>query len=236
MKQIRAVLKEKIVRTETTQSFRFVPAEKVVFMPGQFLQVIFDPQEANNKELNKYLSFSSSPHKEYIEVTKRLSESQFSQKLKGLNPGDEVLLEAPMGNCVFKDEYKEIGFLIGGIGITPVISIIEYIMERKIDTDVVLFYSNRTPEEAAFKKELDSWRSINKNIKIIFTVTDRQPEDAAYIFGRINADLLGQERWRLKERVLFIFGPPKMVGAMNNLCLELGCSKESLKIENFIGY
>lgn len=236
MKEIRTVLKERIARTQATQSFRFIPDERISFLPGQFLQVIFDPRDTNNKELNKYLSFSSSPAREYIEVTKRLSQSQFSQKLKSLNLGDEVLLKAPMGNCVFKDEYKKIGFLIGGIGITPVISIIEYITDKKLDTDVVLFYSNRTPEEIAFKKELNYWRSTNKNIKVIFTVTDCKPKDPVCIFGRINADLLRQENWNLGERILFIFGPPKMVEAMSNLCLELGCRKEGLRIENFIGY
>ncbi|MDI6606466.1 MAG: FAD-dependent oxidoreductase, partial [Candidatus Omnitrophota bacterium] len=189
-----------------------------------------------NKELNKYLSFSSSPAREYIEVTKRLSQSQFSQKLKGLNPGDQVLLKAPMGSCVFKEEYKKIGFLIGGIGITPVISIIEHIVDKELDTDLVLFYSNRTPEEIAFKKELDYWRGVNKNIKLIFTVTDYQSKDPAYIFGRINADLLRQQNWNMVERILFIFGPPKMVGAMSDLCLALGCSKENLRAESFIGY
>jgi glycine betaine catabolism B len=236
MKELRAVLKERIVRTRTTESFRFVPDQKLAFMPGQFLQVIFDPRDTNNKELNKYLSFSSSPAREYIEVTKRLSQSRFSQKLKGLNPGGEVLLKAPMGSCVFKEEYKKIGFLIGGIGITPVISIIEHIMDKKPDTDVVLFYSNRTPEEAAFKKELDYWRGVNKNIKVIFTVTDCRPKDPEYIFGRINADLLKRQNWNLGERVIFIFGPPKMTGAMSDLCLELGCNRENLKTESFIGY
>ena len=82
--------------------------------------------------MNKYLSFSSSPTNDYIEVTKRLSDSVFSQKLKALKPSDEVLLKGPSGNCVLKEEYKKIGFLIGGIGITPVISMIEYIVDKKL--------------------------------------------------------------------------------------------------------
>ncbi|MBC8436314.1 MAG: FAD-dependent oxidoreductase [Candidatus Omnitrophica bacterium] len=236
MKEIRAILKERITRTRTTQSFRFIPSEKVSFVPGQFLQLIFDPADKNNKELNKYLSFSASPAKEYIEVTKRLSQSPFSQKLSGLKTGDELILKAPIGNCVFKDEYKRIGFLIGGIGITPVISIIEYIMDKKLDTDVVLFYSNRTPDDIAFKKELDYWQSVNKNIKVIFTVTDCKPDDPACRFGRIDADLVKQECWDIKERALFIFGPPKMVEAMKGLCLGLGCRQEDLRTESFIGY
>lgn len=236
MKDIRVRLKETIERTPTVTSFRFIPEEKIDFVPGQFLQVIFDETNKANKDLNKYLSFSSSPAKDYIEVTKRLSDSAFSQRLKGMLPGDSVLLKAPLGNCVFKPEYKKIGFLIGGIGITPVISIIGYIVEKKLGTDVILFYSNKTEEEIAFKKELDLWKTNNRNIKIFYAVTDCQPKDPSCVFGRIDKDLVAANAPDLKERTIFIFGPPKMVEVMNNLCLELGCNKENVKIENFIGY
>jgi len=227
---------EKIKRTQNTESFRVKLSEQLNFSPGQFLQVIFDKDNLNNKELNKYLSFSSSPAKYYIEFTKKLSESAFSQKLKTLETGSEVLIKAPMGNCVFNEEYKKISFLIGGIGITPVISIIEYIVDKKLDTDVVLLYSNRTVEDIAFRKELDSWQKINKNVKVVYMVTDCEPKDSKCIFGAINKSVIQEKISDLKERVCFIFGPPKMVDAMKNLSIEAGCAKENTKTENFIGY
>jgi ferredoxin-NADP reductase len=36
--------------------------------------------------------------------------------------------------------------------------------------------------------------------------------------------------------MFFIFGPPRMVEAMNQLCLGLGCDKNNVKVENFAGY
>lgn len=233
IKILKAKSTGRIKRTSSVESFRFLPQENVDFAPGQFLQVIFDE---NNKEVNKYLSFSSSPTKEYIEVTKRLSDSEFSKKLNNLKEGEEVLLKVSLGNCVFKDDYKKIAFLVGGIGITPVISIMEYIAEKKLNTDVVLFYSNKTEEDIAFKKELDNWQRSSNNINIIYTLTDCQPKDKNCLSGRINKDLLMEKVKDLDERVLFIFGPPRMVEAMKNLCLDLGCKKEDLKTESFIGY
>ncbi len=174
--------------------------------------------------------------KEYLEVTKRLSESKFSQNLRNLKTDDEVLLKAPLGECVFKGQNKKIAFLIGGIGITPVISIIEYIIDRKLNTDILLVYSSRTEEDIAFKKELDYWRSLNGNLKIIYTVTDSLPKDESCYFSPINRDLLVWKTDDLKERLLFIFGPPQMVEAMRNLALELGCQKENIKTEQFLGY
>jgi len=162
---------EKIKRTETVRSFRFKSEQKVDFYPGQFLQVIFDEQNKNNRNLNKYLSFSSAPDKDYIEVTKRISDSEFSQRLLELKPGSRILMKAPMGTCIFKDEYEKIGFLIGGIGITPVISILEYIIDKGLATDVCLLYSNKTEDDIAFKPEIDNWSKNNSKIKVIYTVS-----------------------------------------------------------------
>ncbi|MCX5696914.1 MAG: FAD-dependent oxidoreductase [Candidatus Omnitrophica bacterium] len=236
MKEIGLSFLEKIVRTRTVESFRFQLPQALDFIPGQFSQVIFDELNRDNKELNKYLSFSSSPTKKYIEVTKRLSESKFSQRLNVLKVNDELLFKTPLGSCVFQDSYKKIAFLIGGIGITPVISIIEYIMDKKLDTDVCLIYSNRTEEEIAFKNELDGWKLKNKNIKVSYVVTDCPPREATCIFGRIDEGLLKKYMCDMSQRVIFTFGPPKMVEAMNNLCLGMGCSKEQIKTEQFIGY
>lgn len=236
MEEIKAKLIQSIKRTSSVESFRFLPERKINFIAGQFLQLIFEQKNRNNIELNKYLSFSSSPGHDYFEVTKRISESGFSLKLKSLKIGNDVLFKAPLGACVFKDEYKKIAFLIGGIGITPVISIIEYIAENKINTDVLLFYSNRNEEDIAFKSELDRWRENNPNIKIIYTVTDFQPVNKEYIFGRIDKDLLLNKIPDITERVFFIFGPPKMVETMKNTCLEINPVKENIKTESFMGY
>lgn len=227
---------ERIKRTSAVESFRFLPEEKIAFIPGQFLQVIFDEQNPDNKELNKYLSFSSAPGKDYIEVTKRLSESFFSQRLRGLKAGDEVYVRAPFGNCVFKDEYQKIGFLIGGIGITPVISILEYIVGKKLSTDAVLLYSNRTEADIAFRQELDYWQKSNKNIRVSYTITDCQPKDSSCEFGRIDKNLVLEKIKDYRERIFFIFGPPKMVEAMQALCIEIGCDGGNIKTENFVGY
>lgn len=236
MQELRVKFIENIKRTATVESFRFIPQENIAFQSGQFLQLIFDEANRANKDLNKYLSFSSAPGKGYFEVTKRLSESNFSQRLRRLESGDEALVKAPLGNCVFKEEYQRIAFLIGGIGITPVISIIEHIAAGKIAADTVLIYSNRTEEEVAFKKELDSWQVGNKNIKIFYTVSDSPPRDNRYIRGRIDKELLSLRLSDIKERIIFSFGPPKMVEAMQQLCLELGCHKEKIKTESFLGY
>jgi len=235
-KEFTVRLTEKISRTPTIESFRFAAGEKIDFLPGQFLQLCFDSADKTNSQLNKYLSFSSSPTHDYIEVTKRLSDSAFSGKLKGLQPGDEVLIRAPLGNITCTGDQPRIGFLIGGIGITPVISIIEYIVIRNLATDILLVYSNRTAEEIAFRAELDQWKKERDNFTLIYTLTDCEPQDPVCRQGRIDKELLTDIIKNYPDRTMFLFGPPGMVGAMQGLCDEVGCEKEKIKTENFTGY
>jgi len=238
-KEVKVKLIEQIKRTETIRSFRFKPEQEIDFCPGQFLQVIFDEQDKNNRNLNKYLSFSSAPGKDYIEVTKRISNSEFSRRLLELKQGSRILMKAPMGTCIFKDEYEKIGFLIGGIGITPVISIMEYIIDKGLATDVCLLYSNKTEDDIAFKREIDNWSKNNSKINVIYTISNvcnGEIKDKRCFFGRINKQLFMSKIINYNQRLFFIFGPPNMVTAMKDLCLEVGCLKEMVKTENFIGY
>ena len=227
---------EKIKRTPSIESFRFKTKEKVDFLPGQFLKIIFDAEDIQNKQLNKYLSFSSSPTKDYIEVTKRLSDSAFSAHLRELKIGESISMQGPMGNCIYKEEYKKVGFLIGGIGITPVISILEYIIEKKLDTDIMLVYSSRNNAEIAFRSELNALQKASSNMQILYTVTDCQPDDGVYMQGHISKDLVGQRFYDMSGRKFFIYGPPVMVQAMKDLCIESGCGKNEIIAENFVGY
>ena len=232
---IKATLSERIARSKYIESFRFLPETRIAFLPGQFTQLVFDSDNPGNRQLNKYLSFSASPTKQYLEVTKRLGESNFSQKLRNLKLGDSVSLRPAMGSCVFSDSDKDIAFLIGGIGITPVISILEYIVDKRLDTDSVVLYSNRT-EDIAFRAELDDWQKLHKNIKVFYTLTDCEPKDKQCRFGAINQDLVKQIISDFSRRFLFIFGPPSMVEATYKLCLSLGCDQAKIKREGFIGY
>ena len=233
---IRAKLIARIPRTPTVESFRFLPEVKINFLPGQFIRLFFDTVNQNNAGLNKYLSFSCAPQHDYIEVTKRLSDSEFSQRLKSLQKGDGIVLSRPLGNCVFKESYKKIVFLTGGIGITPAISIIEYIVAKKVDADVVLLYANRNEEEIAFRPELDGWQKNFKKLKICYTVSCKSSPDSVCREGNIDVIFCRDNLADLCERKVFIHGPPTMVEAMRDLALQLDCKKENVLTENFTGY
>lgn len=221
---------QKIIRTKLATSFRLIP--EIDFLPGQFMQILFDENDEFNAEMNKFISFSCAPGKNYIEFTKKLSESNFSKKLMALEQGDTFKIKAPLGETVYYDNQKKIAFLIGGIGITPAISIIEHIFVNNINTNVILLYSNRTVDDIAFKPELDKWNAV-ENINVFYRVGEGKT-DANTSIGKIDDDFVKSIISDLKSTTFYSFGPPRMVDAMVDLCNRIGCEK--IITETFMGY
>jgi len=71
---------------------------------------------------------------------------------------------------------------------------------------------------------------------VIYAVTDSQPPDEKFFYGRIGSDLVKSRVKDISQRRFFIFGPPLMVDFMKQICLEAGCEKEMVITESFTGY
>jgi ferredoxin-NADP reductase len=138
------------------------------------------------------------------------------------------------GNFVFDENDKSAVFLSGGIGITPLRSMIQYVCDKKLPNKITLLYSNRTIEEIAFKTEFDDLAKTNQNFKIIYTVTD-SGETWKGISKRIDAEIIN-EYSNVKNDVYYVCGPQVMVDAMVKILNSLSIPKERIKFENFMGY
>jgi ferredoxin-NADP reductase len=227
-------VKEIIPRTHNVTSFRFPRPAELNYKPGQFLFVTF--KASDGKEVNKHFSFSSSPtEKTHIEFTKKLSDSDFSNVLRGLKKGDWARIDAPYGQFTFEGEYKEIGLLGGGIGITPFMGICKYCTDMRLDTKITLLYGNRTEEDIAFRKEFEALQEQNENLKVVFTLNEA---DSGWkgATGFITADMIKKEIPDYKDTMFYTCGPPPMVEIMGKLIEQLGLPKTQLKREYFTGY
>ncbi|MBU0469074.1 MAG: FAD-dependent oxidoreductase [Candidatus Omnitrophica bacterium] len=236
MSEFKTVFHKSIEQTSEVCTFIFKAPEKFDFIPGQFVQIIFDEENRSNKDLNKYISLSCAPGKEFIEITKKMTDSLFSQRLRSLKTDDQVLIKGPMGTCTYKKDSGKIGYLVGGIGITPVISILEYIAMNNIECDIQLFYGNWSEKQIAFKNDIDRWeRESIKNLKVTHVIAEPE-EGSSLIKGFINEDIVKQYMPDYKDRKICIFGPPKMVAAIKDVCINIGCNKDNIEVENFVGY
>jgi ferredoxin-NADP reductase len=226
-------VKEIIPRTYNVTSFRFPRPAGLNYKAGQFF---FITLRANQKELKKHFSFSSSPtEKTHIEFTKKLSDSDFSATLKTLKKGDWARIDAPYGQFTFEGEHKKLGLLAGGIGITPFKAICQYCTDRNLDTKITLLYGNRTENDIVFRKELETMQRQNNNLKVVFTLNEADKKWPGST-GLITVEMIKKEIPDFKETMFYTCGPPKMVEIMEKLVEQLGVPKTQLKREYFTGY
>lgn len=226
-----------ILRAPGVRSFRFKVKEDLDFKAGQFFLVTI---KIDGKEATKHFSFSNSPtEKDYIEFTKRITESEYSRALEKLKPGDWARLKMPLGSFTFEGEYKEIAFLSGGIGITPIRSICKFVIDKGLPTDIVLLYGNNTEEDIIFRQDFDQMAQNNKNMRVVYTLASSDIDQQSWggRAGYIDDKMIKQEVPDYQQRVFYICGPPKMVETLTEILKnKLSVTGDRIKLENFAGY
>jgi glycine betaine catabolism B len=222
-----------IQRTPNVVSLRFPRPAELSYKPGQFFFVTL---KKDGKELSHHFSFSSSPTEpRHIEFTKKLSDSEYSQALKAVKPGNWARIDGPYGQFTFEGEYPKIALLGGGIGITPFLSYVRNATDKSLDSKIVLFYGCRTPNDIVFHSEFEELAQKNSNFKTVFTVNEATPGWKGKV-GMITADMIKQTLPDFADYIFYTCGPPPMIKAMQALIESLGLPKEKLKVEYFTGY
>ena len=114
-------------------------------------------------------------------VATRMRDTAFKRVLKTMEVGTEISLDAPYGSLTLHDDARiPAVFLSGGIGVTPVRSIILQATHDKLPHKIVLFDSNRRPEDAAFLGELTDAQKENPNFTLVGTMTEMEKSAKAW--------------------------------------------------------
>ncbi len=224
---------EIIERTHDVKSFRFSRASFFEYKAGQFMFVTI---RDGSGEMKKHFSISSSPtEKDFLEFTKKLTGSPFSNALSSLKIGNNVKIDGPYGNFTLDSEKEKVGMLSGGIGITPLRSMCKYSIDMKLETNIILLYGNNTVKDIVFKKEFETMQKENSNLKVVHTLTTPPSEWKGYT-GYVDAGMIRGEIPDYADRIFYTCGPPAMVKAMDSLLRNLKIPKEQIRKENFSGY
>ncbi len=151
-------------------SFRLDSGKELGHKPGQFAEVsIPGIGEAP-------ISISSSPtRKESFEMVVR-NVGNVSGAMHNLNAGDKVYIRGPFGTTFPVDDAmkgQDILFICGGIGLVPVRSAIQYVLDNRNDYGrVMILFGAKTPRDRLFTNEFEQWRSA-KNVTLLETVDHR---------------------------------------------------------------
>ena len=219
------------------------------YKAGQF--AFFDIGEVYNDSKGpiRHFTISSSPTEDFIMLSTRIRDSPYKQRLASLEKGAKVKVRGPQGEFVIHEDYSKTAiFVSGGIGVTPFRSMIKYATDMQLPLKIIMFDSNKNKESVLFKKEFDEWTSQNKNISIIYNLTEeKNPQEQQSSpmdiwkgeYGRIDKAMILRyvDSSTLKDSLFYICGPPNMLKAMKSLIQEeLKIPEEKIKVEEFTGY
>ncbi len=232
------------IRTEAkgTKSFFWETEKPINYLPGQYFYFTLpslkypDPRGAT-----RHFTLSSSPTEgKLIRVTTRIrKQSGYKKTMDELKIGSIIEGEGPEGTFILdeKEPFPHV-FLAGGIGITPFRSMIKYVADKNLNTQIHLIYSNSIPEEITFRNELENWAKSWPNLKLDMTITKPEKSIRAWteLTGRIDENMIQKLVPDFNNCIFWICGPPDMVEAMEHTLGKLNISSGRVRSEKFTGY
>jgi ferredoxin-NADP reductase/nitrite reductase/ring-hydroxylating ferredoxin subunit len=218
------------------------------YMAGQYSIIDLGTKEDPKGATRSFTIASSPTEKEWILVSTRIRDSPFKQKLSKFNEGASIKITAPFGKFALPEDYsKPVVFLSGGIGVTPFRSMIKYATDKQLPLKITMFDANRNQQNILYKEEFDRWAKLNKNLKIVYTISKEEADtplpsaasewkgEMGYVDKSMLARHLSEEEMR--DSTFYICGPPAMLNAMQKLLSkEFGVPDKRIKVEVFTGY
>ena len=224
--------------TPSVRTFRLSPPNggtvPFTFRAGQFLNLSL---EIDGKRVSRSYTIASPPTREgCIELTVKREEhghvSRFLHEM--LMTGHSVTVSAPSGRFTFDPKSaKAILLVAGGVGITPVMSILRELTDRCWPGKIDLVFSVRSAADVIFADELRFLTARHQNLHVFITITRDAAADWPGLKGRITGESLKGLVPDVATRPAFVCGPDSMAAAARGDLLALGVPADRITLESF---
>ncbi|MEL7350342.1 MAG: 2Fe-2S iron-sulfur cluster-binding protein [Cyanobacteria bacterium P01_A01_bin.116] len=238
-----------IQETHDVKTFRFVAEPELLFdfKPGQFVTLKLPITDAKGRPILRSYSISSSPSRPHtLDITvKRVGSAG-----EGLPPGvvsnwlhdalevgATLTLQGPYGDFNVIDHPADKLLLISaGSGITPMMSISQWLSDRAATTDITFIHAARTPADIIFHQRLALLAAQHPHFKLALTLTRNAPAQPWSGFrGRLNPSLLQAICPDFTSRTAFVCGPDGFMASTKALLQAEGFPIENYFEESFGG-
>ncbi len=223
---------------EGTMAFRFEKPESLEFRAGQFCDLtLLEPTETDAEGNIRGFSLVNAPFEDEIIIATRMRNTAFKRVLKDLPVGTEVEFDGPYGDfTLHKNQTIPAVFLIGGIGVTPVLSMIAQATHDQTDHKITLLHSSRSPKDLPFIAEFTKLAVDNLNFTYVMVASDDSDEGWPGERGRIDQTMVKKYVEDISVPKYYLSGPEVMVKAMRSLVIELDADEDNIRSEEFSGY
>lgn len=214
------------------------------YEPGQYITLWAEVPGEQYKHIRHY-SLSEAPGKGYYRVSVKREEGRGAAPngivsnylASDLNVGHKLDFSAPAGDFTLDKSNAPVVLISGGIGVTPLISMLNAIVENGPDRQVTFIHAAANSNEHAFREHVKQLDAANNHVKSLIvydspTEADRHAQnydkegriDLAFLQGAVSA----------KEEAQFYFcGPIPFMEAVNNMLTEWRVPKDHIHYEAF---
>lgn len=206
--------------------------EGIQFQPGQFAWITLNISPLRMRE-HPFSMSSNGDKLERIEFSiKALGD--FTKTIKDVKPGTKAFLDGPYGVFTTERYPDSAGFvlIVGGIGITPIMSILVTQAERGDERPYLLIYASKSWQDVTFREELDQ---LKKKLDLTIVHVLKEPSnDWSGEKGYVDKELL--ERYipkRRGTRHYFICATAKMMEQVELALHNLGVPVTNIHMEHF---
>jgi ferredoxin-NADP reductase/DMSO/TMAO reductase YedYZ heme-binding membrane subunit len=225
--------------THDVKTFRFVSPDggplPFQHAAGQYINLKLT---IDGKRVNRSYTIASSPTRNaYCEISvKRAPDGYGSKHLHDTwREGQRVAVSAPAGKFFFEGhEAERVVLIAGGIGITPMMSVVRAMTDRGWRGDMFLLFSVKKVKDVVFEQELAYLQARFPNLHVKVTVTS--DPDAAWdgARGQITREMIASFVPELKRGPIMLCGPDPMMTAMRAILVGMGVPDAEVHQEAFV--
>jgi ferredoxin-NADP reductase len=213
------------------RTFRFARPEGFEFTSGQFLTIRV---QADGRDLVRCYSLSSSPSaRGYLDITVKRQGVVSSLLHSSLRAASMVAIKAPAGAFTYPTgDDRPLLLIAGGIGITPLLSMLRHATECEPARPVTLLYSARREDQLACRDEITALARRHPQVRVTFAVTDAPTSPDVYP-GRIDETLIRTVMPHVRDAIALICGPQPMIDGIRQLLAALQVPAPQIRFERF---
>lgn len=205
------------------------------YKPGQFGFLTLYRQFSPHSEEHPFTISSSPAARDNLTFTIKES-GDYTSTIGSTKPGDSAAIQGAFGrfSYAFHPGERDIVFIAGGIGITPLISMLRYMRDTNADVDAQLIWFNKTEKDIAFREELTGMQSkgrLRLKITHILSKPDKSWRgETGYADRDKLARLIGEN---ITAKSYYVCGPAPMMSIVTKALLGLNVPASKIYYERF---
>ena len=238
------VVKQKVVESTEITSFYLYPADGGAVeshLPGQYISIRLFLPELQLLQPRQY-SISCSPNGQFYRISVKreagstVPDGMLSNRLHDhIQEGDVVELSAPAGTFVLNTTSKHKIFISGGVGQTPLLSMLENLTQRVESTNevpITWIHGCRNEAVHAFKDRVAEIAHLYANINqhVFYEQINEQQENLHQ--GWVDLEHV-KEAVLEQEAEYYICGPAPFIKKHYNFLVDHGVEKTAIYFEEF---